>query len=445
MKNKNKEWILIASLLTGAILAPINSTMIAVGLSSISSFFQESLVNISWVVTIYLITMAVTQPIAGKMGDIWGNRTVYLWGVSLFFVSSIACAFSFHLYWLIFFRSLQAIGGALITPNAAAILRHAVSKERLPKVFGLFGMGMGVGAAIGPLMGSTLISIWGWQSIFWVNIPFLLFTFAISLFVLPHSQKSTRQSLDLPGSFYLAVSFTLFIMLTNPHPWWESLLLGIFLLLFVYLFVQRETKIRDPLIDFSLLKNRTFTGSNLSILVSNFIMYTTLLVMPLLLESDFQLSHQQIGWVMFVFSISMSISGWIGGQLTARYGSRMIVACSFAISVVSSILFLGLKMIHSLPYLLIALTLGGIAGGIGQTAMQTASLQSVSKEMAGTASGIYSTFRYFGSMIASTLVSLWVGSNLLFAMLLIMSAGGIWIARGIRKPEDILPASSHSM
>ncbi|QKG86079.1 MFS transporter [Kroppenstedtia pulmonis] len=419
--------------------------MIAVGLSSISSFFQESLVSISWVVTIYLITMAVTQPIAGKMGDIWGNRTVYLWGVSLFFVSSIACAFSFHLYWLIFFRSLQAIGGALITPNAAAILRHAVSKDRLPKVFGLFGMGMGVGAAIGPLMGSTLISIWGWQSIFWVNIPFLLFTFAVSLFVLPQSQKSARQSLDLPGSFYLAVSFTLFILLTNPRPWWESLLLGVFLLLFVYLFVQRETKIRDPLIDFSLLKNRTFTGANLSILVSNFIMYTTLLVMPLLLESDFRLSHQQIGWVMFVFSISMSISGWIGGQLTARFGSRMIVAWSFAISILSSILFLGLKMIHSLPYLLIALTLGGIAGGIGQTAMQTASLQSVPKEMAGTASGIYSTFRYFGSMIASTLVSLWVGSNLLFAMLLIMSAGGIWIARGIRKPEDILPASSHSM
>lgn len=141
--SSRKEWALIVSLLLGAILVPINSTMIAVALSSISHTYNESIASITWVVTVYLIVMAVTQPIAGKLGDMYGNKTMYLWGVGLFLIASLGCALSPSLLLLIVFRALQAVGGALLTPNSIAIIRHVVSEKRLPKVFGFFGLGAG--------------------------------------------------------------------------------------------------------------------------------------------------------------------------------------------------------------------------------------------------------------------------------------------------------------
>ncbi|MFC7441563.1 MFS transporter [Laceyella putida] len=437
--NRNKELLLIVSLLAGTIIVPINSTMIAVGLSSISGYFHESLASISWVVTIYLIAMAVTQPIAGKLGDIYGYRRIYLWGLLLFLISSVACAFSFNLPWLIAFRSLQAIGGALISPNAMAIIRLAVSKRRLAKVLGLLGMGMGLGAAFGPLLGSTLISLWGWKSIFWVNVPFLLFAIGATLFVLPKQDERKPTPLDLLGSLYLAVSFTLLILLTHPQSTRGYLIMGALLILFAVLFVLREIRVEEPLIQFSLFKNSTFATANLSILLSNFVMYATLLAMPLILETDFKLTTQKVGLIMFVFSISMSLAGWIGGQLTTRWGNRKMIALSFVVSVLASMLYLGLNLVDKIPYLIIALIVGGIAGGLGMSAMQMASLQSVNKEMSGSASGIFSTFRYFGSMISSTLVSLLVGSSTLFFVLIIMSVLGIVTSRGIEL-EGVAPS-----
>ncbi|MBA4496107.1 MFS transporter [Paenactinomyces guangxiensis] len=438
---RGRELLLIVSLLVGTILVPINSTMIAVGLSAISAYFHENLAAISWVVTIYLIVMAVTQPIAGKLGDLYGNRRIYMWGLALLFLSSIACAFSFNLPWLIAFRSVQAIGGALVAPNASAIIRHAVSKERMAKVFGLFGMGMGLGAAIGPLLGSTLISLWGWKSIFWVNVPFLVFAIVTTWLVLPRHDEQKEASLDWPGSVYLAVSFTLLILLTHPQTIVRYIIIGVLFVFFAILFVYRELRASHPLIQFSLFKNSTFTSANLSILLSNCVMYTTLLAMPWILESDFRLSTGKVGLVMFVFSISMSVAGWIGGQLAARWGNRKMITLSFFVSVIASVLYWSLHLSMSIPYLLFALFVGGLAGGLGNSAMQTASLQSVSKELSGTASGIFSTFRYFGSMISSTLVSLFVGQTSLFVVLLVVSAAGILVARGVKPEWDIEQAT----
>ncbi|MFC0612659.1 MFS transporter [Scopulibacillus daqui] len=420
----------------GTTLVPINSTMISVGLSSISSFFHDSISSIAWVVTIYLIVMAVTQPISGKLGDIYGYRTVYMWGLGLFFISSMACAFSFNLIWLIIFRSIQAVGGALITPNGMAIARHTVSQERLPKVLGILGMGMGLGAAVGPLLGSTLITFWGWKSIFWVNVPFLLFGFIAGLLVIPRVQGSKSSSLDILGSIYLAVSLTLLILLTKSYGLWMSIVSGILFILFSVLFILREKRTHSPLIDLSLFKNRSFTSSNVSMLASNFIMYTILLAMPLLLEADFHFATKSVGAVMSVFSLSSSIFGFFGGQLAAKYGNRKMVTWTFSIITVGTVLLLGIKPVHIVFYLVIGLIVTGIGIGLGNSPLQTAVLQSVSKELSGTASGIFSTFRYFGSIISSTLISIITGSTALFILLLIVAVLGIFLARGIDQTKN---------
>ncbi|MBU8689745.1 MFS transporter [Priestia megaterium] len=442
---KHKELILIISLLIGTFLVPINSTMIAVALSTISAHFNEPLASISWVVTIYLIVMAVTQPIAGKLGDLYGNRNIYLWGVVFFLIASLGCIFSTNLISLIIFRSLQAVGGALLTPNTIAIIRYVVPKERLPKVLGIFGMGMGLGAAIGPLLGSVLLENFNLEAIFWVNVPFLFLALISGIVMIPKfNLKKQTSTLDIQGSIYLAISISLLILLTHGMEFTKALIMGIIFILSTILFIKRENTAENPIIDFSLFENFTFTSANLSIMLSNFVMYVILLIMPLLMKSQFHLSTAQTGLVLSVFSISMSLSGWIGGLLNNKFSSKKVIGFSFAMIIVSNILFLSLENIGSILFLIVALIIGGFSTGIGLTSMQVASLDSVSKEQSGTASGIYSTFRYFGSIISSTLIALVTSYNYIFIILGISGIVGILVARSIKSSSQDVISSNNS-
>lgn len=429
----NKHGLVLLSILTGTFLVPVNSTMIAVGLPSIVESLHSSLAHASWVITVYLIVMTVLQPIAGKLGDIYGNRSIFLLGMLLFLLSSIACLFTMDLLWLILCRAIQAIGGALAAPNASAIIRLVTPSERLGKTFGLFGFCMGIGAALGPLIGSLLISLWGWTSIFWINIPFALVSLCASFFLLPVSKKATDTSLDIQGSILLGISLVTVILLLTHNEYISVWTVGL-LCLCVGLFIRQEKKCDVPLIQFQLFKNRMFASANFSILFSNAIMYSTILVMPILLQREFHYPVETIGLLLFLFSISMSLFSWLGGYLTDHAGKKVTVLLSFLLSALAAGIYAGMYQHHSLFYISMALVIGGLGAGLGSASMQTASLQAVSKEMSGVASGIFSTFRYVGGMIASVLVSLLLDYHALFYILILFAVAGIPISMGLREP-----------
>lgn len=318
-----KESFVIYSLLLGAILVPVNSTMIAVALSSISIYYDQSLANITWVVTIYLIVMAVTQPIAGKLGDIYGHRRMYLIGVMLFLIGSIGCALAPNLAFLITFRSIQAAGGAILTPNSIALIRATVSPEKLSKTMGYFGFGAGIGAALGPFIGSILIQSFDWHSIFFVNIPFLFLTLVTGVLLIPKTKHTRLQAnVDITGSLYLTIGIATLILCTKSQLLNEYLIYGILALIVIPLFFKHVRKVKNPIIDLSLFKNSSFTNANLSIMLSNFVMYAILLIMPLFMEQQLALSHTQSGIILSVFSLCMSISGLLGARLHPKKGAK---------------------------------------------------------------------------------------------------------------------------
>lgn len=421
--------LVIASILTGTFLVPVNSTMIAVGLPTIAETIGVPLTHASWVVTIYLIVMAAVQPIAGKMGDLFGRKTMFLLGISFFLAASVACMFSRNLLTLVLFRAMQAIGGAVASPNASALIREVVPKEKLGPVFGTFGLLMGLGAAIGPLVGSLLIGLWGWTSIFWINIPFAVFSLLAAYWYLPASRINAGASLDIKGSVYLTASLTVLI-LAITHPEFMNVWTAILFAATVGLFIRQELRCKEPVIQFSLFKNMEFSSANASILLSNAVMYSTILVMPVWLQKMYHFSVQNVGVLLFLFSAAMSASSWLGGLLTQKLGPRRLILLSFLVSAVALLGYLGIYRYPVQPYIAAVLLIGGIGGGIGMPSMQTASLQSVPKTMSGVASGIFSTSRYIGGMIASVLVSLLADSHSLFYSLLILAVLGFPAASG---------------
>lgn len=425
----NKKHLPFLAIFTGAFLVPLNSTMITIGLSSIMESLQTNIASVTWIVTIYLIIMTVAQPIAGKLGDIYGNRKMFLLGLLLFLAASLVCVYAPNLPVLIIGRGIQAIGGALITPNGTAIIRFITPKQKLTKAFGMFGFAMSIGAAIGPLIGAFLISVWGWQSTFWINIPLSVLSFFIAYIFLPKINAKNRTRLDIKGSFLFGVFLTILVLIVT-NEWYKNGGLWLVFIISFLLFVYREKQYSYPIIDFSLFKDSNFSSANLSILLNNAIMYCTILIMPMMLERDAGYSIGTIGVLLFVFSIAISIASWLGGYLEAKIGKGLTVRLSFVLLILALVLYLILPINNQLIFAGLILFLGGIGSGLGVPSMQAASLESVAKELTGVASGIYSMFRYMGSITASVIISLQINYSITLYILIIFSIVGLFVAKG---------------
>ena len=424
----------LLAILVGTFIVPVNSTMISVGLGSIADSFQTTFSHVSWIVTIYLIIMTVTQPLAGKLGDLYGNRRVFLIGIVLFLIASVICIYAQSLAVLIFGRAVQAFGGALITPNGTAILRYITPKENLAKAFGTFGFSMSIGAAIGPLVGALLIHQWDWHATFWVNIPLLLVSFVCAYKFLPKMERKQKAPLDLVGAALLATWLTTLVLIVTQGAYANGWMWLIVVVAFV-LFIYREKTFRAPLIDFELFRHKSFRNANISILMNNGIMYGTLLLMPVLLTMDERFSLTEVGIALFAFSVSISIFSWIGGRVEGVLGRRKTIQLSFLSTFFAVLFYFYLPVTESLVVLVIVLFIGGIGSGLGVPSMQAASLSDIPKEISGVASGIYSTFRYIGSTMASVLIGMQFSSQLTLSILICCAVIGVVTVRGFEKGQ----------
>jgi len=173
------ERVAVIAVALTTMLAPLNSTMIAVALPHVMTEFRADVASVGWLVTSYLIAMAALQPVAGKIGDRLGRRRLILGGVAWFGLVSLGAATSSSLSSLLFFRVQQAVAGAVALPNGAALLREMVPAERRAGRFGLLGAAVAAAAAAGPPLGGLLVGTAGWRAIFYVNLLLILPTLAL--------------------------------------------------------------------------------------------------------------------------------------------------------------------------------------------------------------------------------------------------------------------------
>lgn len=422
-RSKASPWPLVAIILA-VVLMPLNSTMIAVGLEPMATALKVPEASVVWVVTSYLVVQAALQPIAGKLGDLFGRRRLLLLGLAIFLTSSVLAASLPNLTALIFFRSGQAVGGALVVPSAMALLRQLYQGDALRRVLGSMGLIQGMGAAVGPLVGAALIHVGGWTYMFWINLPFAATALILGAKRLPKAPAAARRAIDYWGSMALA-SFLTVLALAVPHQAasFSSMEVGAILLASALLagFVLAERKAADPVVHFSFFRRAPFRSANLAVLASNFFMYSTLLYMPVFLRHR-GLSTSATGLLLFIFSLSMSLMSYMGGHLGRRFGARRVIALAFSLDLGVVLWYVGLSHVATMSYLLAGLIVAGIGAGIGNVAMQATLLEAVSPAMAGSSSGIYSTFRYVGSITASALVSLMISSLWAHVLFLALAA-----------------------
>ena len=404
---------LLITVALGTTLAPLNSTMIAVALPDIQQAFGVSVTATAWLVTLYLAAMAVGQPIGGRLGDIYGRRTVYLAGLAWFAIASAGCAFAPNLGVLILFRTQQALAGALSFPNGAAMIREGVPANRRGAAFGTVGMAASAAAASGPPIGGLLVHQFGWAAIFWANVPVVLFSVILGLRSLPRPDpsrmKKARERFDVTGSLLLAAALGAIILVPTTLKLHLPLLgvaCGLLGVGFGYCFVRWELRIPAPVVDIRMFRRSEFAAACASVGLTNLVMYTTLLALPLYLERVRGHDSRVTGLTLAAMSALAALTGPIGGRWTDQRG-RVVPAVTGSMALCFGAAGLALVVgFDQLWPMIIVLAVMGLGLGIGGASVQATALESVPVQKAGSASGVFSTSRYLGSVIGSTALAI---------------------------------------
>jgi MFS family permease len=381
--------------------------MIAVALPEIRDDFGIGHAEVTWLVSAYLIAMAVAQPLGGRIGDQLGRAKVFRAGLLAFLGFSLAAAAAPSFEVLVALRAAQALVGAAVLPNGSAMIRETVPPHRLGEANGLSGSAIGLSAAVGPVLGALLLGLGSWRVLFLVNIP-LVAAALILLALLRFADRPSRSRpvIDWPGAALLGgmlVALTLLLgdLRGGVAPAVMALQIGA-LAVFTLLFLRLQTRSALPLAEWRLFRNHSYAGATTYILLSNLVMYTTLLAVPFFIKEVQGGSVGTAGFLVGTLSILMSLLAPLSGRLSDAKGRRLPSMAGATCQLTAAALLLaGISGDVATGYLAVALAVMGIGTGLGTGAANTAAVEAAPRELAGVAAGTMSMMRYFGSIVGT--------------------------------------------
>jgi len=322
-----KRWILVATVL-GSSLTFIDGSALGVALPAIQNDLGAGPAAVQWVSNAYLLTLGALVLIGGAAGDRFGRRRVFLIGVAVFALASIACGLAPTVEWLIAGRGVQGIGAALLTPGALAVIGAAFGPDERGKAFGTWAGAGALFGMVGPLVGGWLADQADWRFIFWINIPLAVLTVLITLKVVPESRDETARGLDWLGALLamtglaaLTWSLTAAPDLGWSHPAILGGLIGGFLLLAV--FVWAEARGKHPMMPLGLFRSSVFSGINLLTLLLYFALSGAMFFLPYDLIRVQGFSATMAGAAMLPFAVIMGLFSGFAGKLADRFGARL--------------------------------------------------------------------------------------------------------------------------
>jgi EmrB/QacA subfamily drug resistance transporter len=382
--------------------------MLAVALPELRSDFDVGHAEIAWLVSAYLIAMAVAQPLGGRVGDQLGRAPVFRAGLIAFLALSLACAAAPSFPLLMVFRTGQALVGAAAIPNGMAMMRESLPVDRLGRSGGFIGSAISISAAVGPLLGAALLELGSWRFLFLMNVPLVgMGLFFLALLQYEGTGLRRKLSLDVPGALSFAVLLVAGTLLLNGLGGEESSLIliaaSVVFLASGAVFVRRQAFSQTPVAEWRLFRIRSYAASTLFILLGNFVMYTTILAIPFfvtdVLGREDKLSR---GLLLACISMPMIVLGPVSGRISDTAGRRaLVIAGSVLLVAATSVLTLGIS--GDAQYGFLAGCLAGLGVGMSLSfgPASAAAIESTPREQAGTAAGTNSMMRYLGSIIGA--------------------------------------------
>jgi MFS family permease len=400
----------------GTMLAPLNSTMIVVALPAILHEFGQSVAWGAWIVVAYLVTMAAGQSLGGSLGDHYGQRRMFQFGLSVYLIVSALAALAPTLAVLIVARTFQASAGALVIPNGMALVRSHVADERQGAAFGRVGAGIAVAACLGTPLGGILTDILSWHWMFATNIVLVVPALVLSI-RLPTEQTTVQDGcFDLSGAALLTTSLiTLVLSLTV----WRVALLPIALaplcgltMIFTSALLWRHVSDRPAsVVQLSLFRQPGFLPASLVALLSNLTMYTVLVSLPVLLIERGGWSSSATGMLLATMSLQMIVFVPLGGWLADRRGWRYPATLGSMLLTVGSLSLVSIDSGWDWAIYLFPLVAIGAGVGLSSAPTQALAVNIAPSNVTGQAAGLFSTMTYLGSILGSTGIAAILGDG----------------------------------
>jgi EmrB/QacA subfamily drug resistance transporter len=446
-----------------AFLAMLDATVTNLAVADLGHDFGSPIADLSWVVSAYFIAFAALLTPAGRLAGVLGLRRLYVAGVGLFTLMSAVCAVAPSLGVLIGARALQGAGAAAMIPASLAILLVAVPAERRTGAIGLWSAAAALAAAAGPALGGILVDVFGWRSVFVINVPLGLALVAAAR-SLPVTATGGRRP-DLLGTALLVGGIAAVVLGLTEGPQWgwgAPATLGALAVGAVATLVAlvRSGRVPVPAIEVGLWRSRTFAVANVASLLYGLALYPWMLLGVLVLTNVWGYSPLEAGLAMSPAAVIAAVCAVIAGRLSARIGTRTIVAAGGAV-LFAAALWIALVLPQEANFLGLWLP-GGVLIGIGTGALttgtSTAAALSVAPARFADATGLNTTARQLGGAlgIAVLAVLLPAAADLndythvyLFCALASAGAGlaGLALARPARAPvlggRELQPEGSH--
>lgn len=403
-----KPWLLILTIGLGTLLNPLNSSMISVALTRLQHEFALTFADASWLISIFYLASAAGQPVMGKLSDMFGPKKLFLGGLIIVAAASILAPFSPNYPFLLGCRALQAIGSSTLFPSGMSMVRTSITKGQA-KALAVLSVFASTSAAFGPSIGGFLIASWDWPSIFIINFPFIILSFLLAVFILPNTGqgKFELKRIDFVGILLFVVSITgmiLFLLSLDRNIRWWALIAFLSASIIFYFY---ETKHQDPFIDLkSLKKNHNVTLIYLQFMSINLIYYCYFFGFPTFLQQVLHYNEQHTGLIMLSLAGFGVIVAPLAGRIIDRYGSKLPMVIGAALLLIGTGLLLTYHESSPLLWLLVIMAVLGMSNGFNNISTQTALYEHVKPEETGSASGLFQTSRYLGSILSSSLLGL---------------------------------------
>lgn len=400
-------------------MASLDVFIVNVALNNIGdSFGQGSLSNLSWILNGYAILYAALLVPAGKWADRFGQKNGFVWGISLFTLSSLGAALSGVLWVLILFRCLQAIGAALLTPSSLGLVLTIMPEKQKKRAVRIWTSSGSLAAAAGPVVGGVLLEI-SWQWIFIINVPIGIFAVLTAIQYIPDQRSKTISGMpDLWGGLLFIVSIgALALGLGKATDWgWEHpTIWGSFILFVIALigFITQSRKHPYPIVEFSLFRSRVFTWSNITITLVNIAFAMELLSIIMYIQNIW-------GWSSLATALAISAgpcmvwpSAIVGQRFSKRIPFNVVAAIGMVLIGAGSLLFA--LSVQGSPNYWTQVLPGWLIIGIGYGMTLPIIISSATKELASdqtaTGSAIVNMFRQLGSVLGTTILVVALGSS----------------------------------
>jgi EmrB/QacA subfamily drug resistance transporter len=399
------KYLVATAFVSGLFMDLMDVTIVNVALPTFGrDFHTNDNTVLAWVVTGYLLSLAVWIPASGWIGDRFGTKKTFLFALAMFSAGSALCAVSWSIASLIFFRILQGVGGGMLTPVGTAMLFRAFPPEERARASTILTVPTVIAPALGPVLGGWLVDSVTWRAIFLINVPIGIAAFCFSLLFLREHTEETAGAFDLPGFVLSGIGLAsiLYSLSRGPDDGWTALnvwLAGVIGIVCFAALIVVELRARQPMLDLRLFSNRLFRSSNLAYFMAMSSLLGVFLLVTLFLQQLRGFSALQAGLAVLSFSIGTAGAAPLVGRIYPRIGPSRLIALGLAGATLTSALFLLVELQTGFWWISLIMLLRGIAYGAVFIPVQVATYATISSASTGRASSIFNTNRQVAQSI----------------------------------------------